>query len=87
MKESSPESDLVLFQTITSVVGKSIAFICLTIVAGMLFSTCKVSAAAIEECESACSKTGILEVTSTSCECMPPEPISPSPFVLPSTRR
>jgi len=78
MKESSPESDLVLFQTITSVVGKS------------MFSTCKVSAGAIEECESACSKTGILEVTSTSCECIPPEPISPfecSPFVLPSTRR
>ena len=82
MSEVSPE-DRILVQSIANAVGKSIAFICLTIVAGMLFSTCTISAQTIQECEEACGASGIKEVTATSCECIPPEIFTPDPFVLP----
>lgn len=82
MNESHPE-DKMLIQTVANAIGKSIAFICLTIAAGMLFSTCTIDAQTIQECEAACGASGIKEVTATSCECLPPEPHSPDPFVLP----
>ena len=81
--EPHPE-DKLLVQGISNVIGKTIAIVCLTIAAGMLFSTCKIDANTIQECEAACGSRGIKEVTSTSCECAPPEsPSGESPFVLP----
>ncbi len=82
MNETPPE-DRILVQSIASAVGKSIAFICLTIAAGMLFSTCTIDAQTIQECEAACGTPGIEEVTATSCRCLPPESYNPDPFVLP----
>jgi hypothetical protein len=81
-KHPHPE-DKLLVQSIASAIGKSIVFICLTIVAGMLFSTCTIDAATIQECESACGDRGIKEVTATSCECAEPESFTSSPFALP----
>ena len=81
---SQNSEDRLLIQGLSNVVGKSIVFICLTIVAGMLFSTCRIDATTIQECEAACGNRGIKEVTATSCECAPPEsPLGESPFVLP----
>ena len=82
MSETHPE-DKMLVQAVAGTIGKSIAFICLTIIAGMLFSMCKVNEKTIQECEAACGHHGIKEVTATSCECQPPEDINTSPFVLP----
>ena len=83
MNDQPHPEDKLLVQGIANVVGKSIVFICLTITASMLFSTCTIDAATIQECEAACQSRGIKEVTSTSCECLPPEPLTSSPFVLP----
>ena len=84
MNNQPHPEDKMLVQGISNVLGKSIVFICLTIVAGMLFSTCTIDSATIQECEAACGSRGIKEVTSTSCECAPPEsPLGESPFVLP----
>ena len=82
MNDPHPE-DKLLVQSIANVVGKSIAFICLTITAGMLFSMCKVNQATIQECESACGSRGIKEVTATSCECLATDEIDIDSFVLP----
>ena len=82
MSEPHPE-DKMLVQAVANTIGKSIAFICLTIIAGMLFSVCKVNQTTIQECEAACGTHGIKEVTATSCECQPPEDASLPPFVLP----
>ena len=83
MNDQPHPEDRILVQSIANVVGKSMAFICLTITAGMLFSMCKVNQTTIQECEAACGNHGIKEVTATSCECQPPEDIGVSPFVLP----
>ena len=82
MSEPHPE-DKMLVQAVTNTIGMAIAFICLTIVAGMVFSSCTISAQTIQECESACGTPGIEEVTATSCKCLPPESYNPDPFVLP----
>ena len=74
--------DALLTQIIATTIGKSIAFICMTIAAGMLFSTCTIDGKTIQECEAACDSRGIKEVTATSCECLAPEDSNLSPFVI-----
>jgi hypothetical protein len=82
MENRTQDGDDILIKSISTAIMKAVLYICITIVAGMLFSTCKIDANTISECESACEKTGIQEVTSTSCECFPIDNEIGSPFVL-----
>ena len=55
---------------ITKVISKSILYVCLTFMFGMLVHTCKVETSIIDRCKSACGTyNGVKKVTSTKCEC------------------
>jgi hypothetical protein len=81
------ESDNALTVDITSVISKSILYICLSVISGMWIYSCKIDSDVIDRCKSACGMTmGIREVTSTKCECnkaLSIEEISSNPWVLP----
>jgi hypothetical protein len=81
------ESDRILVKGIVSAIGKVSFYVCLTIVAGMMISTCKVDKEVIIQCEDSCGTTrGIKEVTGTSCECNDAPQILESPWVLPKAQ-
>jgi len=77
--------DTVLIKTVGTTISKMTLYICCTITAGMMISTCKVDEKIILQCEESCtSAQGIREVTSTSCECNDVPEVNSSPFILPS---
>ena len=81
----TPEaSDRILVNGIVSAIGRVGFYVCVTVIAGMLISTCKVDKDVIIQCEDSCGSTrGIKEVTGTSCECNDTPQIIESPWVIP----
>ena len=72
---------------ITKVISKSILYLCLTSMFGMLVYTCKVDTLVIDKCKSACGTyNGVKQVTSRKCVCNNEKTIAESyinPWLLP----
>ena len=77
-------SDKTLIKTAGQTLSKMTLFICCTIIAGMMISTCQVDEATIIQCEESCGSTaGMKEVTGTTCTCNPNPSFTQDPWVLP----
>lgn len=82
--ESQERADRMLIATIASSVAKCGFYVASCVMAGMLFSTCKVDKETIIQCEESCgSSRGIAEVSSWSCTCNDPVEALESQWVIP----
>jgi len=64
------KEDRILIASVANAIAKISLYVTICIVAGMLFTNCKVDSEIIVQCEDACgTDQGIKEVTAWSCTC------------------
>ena len=83
--EAQERENRMIVHAIASAIAKCGFYVCVCVMAGMLFSTCKVDKETIVQCEESCGDArGIDKVTAWSCTCSDQDmTVEASPWVLP----
>ena len=68
---TNPNEDTLLITSIAGAVSKSVFYICITVMVGLLLSNCNLDEAVITQCKTSCSDIGtrMESVTRSKCVC------------------